>query len=252
VGNDFVFAYNRTGKKMKYVPIIFLIFLIASENIYAQTVKHIESISYICPENTNIFSFYTEKNARELSREEKRNAMYVFSVTIDEYFTEQKKNNHLFEGYISHHPGITARDVAEDIQSGTFPIGAMYLMSWSSNTVPFLLNNKKAGQYIFSIYVECEKLWDYPRYKLIFINADKVSTFDFVYCTPTETLEKGLPSYVAYKENGGMGADWYWADKNAPAHFYKDMVSYNPDLPESVLEFQKNWEIILASIRIAE
>jgi hypothetical protein len=235
-----------------FFNILFLIFLITGENIYAQTVKHIESISYMCPENTNIFSSYTEENAREISREEKMNALYVFSETIDEYFTAQGKNNHLFEGYISRHPGITARDVAADIQSGAFPLGAMYLMSWSSDTVSFLLNNKKAGQYIFSIYVEGEKLWDYPRYKLIFIIDDKVFTFDFLYCTPTETLEKELSSYVAYKENGGMGSDWYWTDKNAPAHFYKDMVSHNPDLPESVLEFQKNWEIILASIRIAE
>ncbi|HAH62862.1 MAG TPA: hypothetical protein DCL73_12270 [Treponema sp.] len=237
---------------MKYVPVIFLIFLIVSENIYAQTVRYIESISYICPENTNIFSSYTEENAREISREEKKNALYVFSETIDEYFTAQEKNNHLFEGYISRHPGITAQGVAADIQSGAFPLGAMYLMSRSSDTVSFLLNNKKARQYIFSIYVESEKLWDYPRYKLIFISDDKVFTFDFLYCTPPGTLGKGLPSYAVYEENGGMGSDWYWTDKNAPARFYKDMASHNPDLPESVSEFQKNWEKILASIRIEE
>lgn len=77
---------------MKYFFIsLFFIFLAATDTIYAQTKKQVESVSYICPEDTNVFSSYTATDARKSSREENKNVLYVFSETIDEYFTEQEK-----------------------------------------------------------------------------------------------------------------------------------------------------------------
>jgi len=236
---------------MKYFFIsLFFIFLTATDTIYAQTKKQVESVSYICPEDTNVFSSYTAADARKSSREENKNVLYVFTETIDDYFTEQKKNNHLFEGYTDSHPGMAAGDVATSIQSGTFPLGAMYLMSWYSDPVPFLLNGKKTGCSAFIVYTESDKLWDYPRYKLIFISSEKVFTFDFLYSASPEKLGKELPSYVLYEENGGMGAGWYWTDKKAPERLYRDIIMHHSGLPESVLNFQKDWEMILTSIRI--